>query len=181
METYKLFSTLEKEKAIKYILAHPKQEFSVRNLAKELNLSPAHISRVLNQLNKYNILKKSKVNLQNPFTRTLKILFNIKALQKARCISSAKKVESLIGIGIYGSWAKGTNTAKSDLDIWIKLSKPVSELEIAKLSSYISDKLKTEVSILALAPKKTEQLKRDTLFYHSLVYSSIVLWGEPID
>jgi predicted nucleotidyltransferase len=150
-------------------------------LAKELELSKGLISKYLDILDKFGIVNKSKrfrVNLEDPITRSLKIFFNLRRIDLGRI----KKNRHVLGIGLYGSWATGTNTRDSDVDIWLKLDKRLSEDIVAGFSADISRKTGYEVSILILTPDRIKRLRNeDRIFYHSLVFGSILLWGEDIE
>jgi len=138
MGTWKLFSTDERVDAVRFIVNNPTQTFRVRNLSKKLKLSPAHLSRVLKQLTKLKIVKNGVVDLQNPFVKIIKILFNLEKLDETRLVENAKKlIPNIRGIGIYGSWTTGTNYEDSDLDIWIKTDEVTDEREVAKLNSIL--------------------------------------------
>ena len=80
-------------------------------------------------------------------------------------------------VGLYGSCAKGTNTESSDIDLWIKVEK-IDEKKIIELTSKLRKKLKN-VKVLILDDKKIEELKKnDPVFYHSLYFGSLMLYGE---
>ncbi len=175
-----LFSR-ERERIIEFIINNPTKKIKVRELAKLLKLSPAHVSRTLKILNEYNIIKDNKVDLSNPYARGLKIFFNIKNLVEKNVIRKLKKIEAS-GAGIYGSWASGTNYEDSDLDIWIKTNKHPGEIKIAALSNEIRKLLGRNIQILVLTPERIERLKKDDApFYYSLVFGSIRLYGEEIE
>ena len=87
-----------------------------------------------------------------------------------------KKFSFVQAVGLYGSCAKGENTEDSDIDVWIKISN-VSEEKLAALTSKLN-KTTRNVRPLFLTDKKIEKAKKeDPLFYHSLVFGSIVLYG----
>ena len=88
----------------------------------------------------------------------------------------------MAGIGIFGSWAEGTNTYESDLDMWIMVDPYPSEHELARLQKDIRTMAGVEVNMLVLTDEKVERIKRTDLpFYNSLVRTSIILKGESID
>lgn len=183
METWKLFSTSERVAVVRFIVNNPTQTFRVRNLSKTLKLSPAHLSRILKQLMRLKIIKNDAVDLQNPLVRTIKLLFNIEKLTEIKLVESAKKlIPNLRGIGIYGSWATGTNYEDSDLDLWIKTDKVADERNVAKLNSLLIKRIGKEITILTLWPEKIKNLKeRDEVFYYSLIFGSIIMFGEGIE
>lgn len=175
------FFSKERERIIEFVLDNPTKKIKVRELAKQLKLSPAHISRTLKLLTKNNILKNNEVDLTNPYVKGLKIFFNIKKLIDKEVIKKLKKIETL-SAGVYGSWASGTNYEDSDLDIWIKTDKHHGEMKIAAVSNEIRKTLERNVQILVLTPERIERLKRgDPIFYYSLTFGSIILYGEALE
>lgn len=175
-----LFSK-ERERIIEFVLDNPTRKTKVRELAKLLKISPAHVSRTLKILAEYNIIKNNELDLFNPYVKGLKIFFNIKKLIDKNVVRRLKKLEAL-SVGIYGSWAIGTNYEDSDLDIWIKVSRHPGEIKIAAISNEIRKTLKRNVQILILTPERIERLKKeDPIFYYSLVFGSIKLYGEAIE
>jgi predicted nucleotidyltransferase len=86
------------------------------------------------------------------------------------------------GLGLYGSWARGTNHQGSDLDVWIRADSLPPETELARLQKNLSLQVDSEVNLLVLTPEKLERLKReDPPFYNSLVYNSVILKDESIE
>ena len=82
---------------------------------------------------------------------------------------------------LYGSWASGTNTDESDVDIWIKTDKAPSTHELTQLYKKIRNKTSSEIHILILTPEKIEHIKlNDPPFCDSLKNNSLVLEGEPV-
>jgi len=163
-----------------YILTHPKKKIKVTEIARELAVSKGHVSEVISDLKKEGIVKKSMVDLTNPYVRALKIAININKIKKSGVIS---KIRSL-GIekaGLYGSWANGNNTEESDIDIWVKPDDVMKGIDIAKLSDNIRKTLKIEPQIVVLSEEKLKRLKEDNeVFYFTLVLGSIILMGEGI-
>jgi predicted nucleotidyltransferase len=95
---------------------------------------------------------------------------------------SALFLGSVKGLGLYGSWARGTNHQESDLDVWIKADSLPPESVLARLQKDLSLQSDSEVNLLVLTPEKLERLKKDdTPFYNSLVMSSVTLKGEPLE
>jgi hypothetical protein len=99
---------------INHILDNPEHDPAVEELYRTLRLSKGFISQSLRLLEENKILKKNKkyrVNLENPLTKGLKILLNLERIE----VKKFKKILSLLGVGLYGSWANGTN--KKDIDV----------------------------------------------------------------
>lgn len=166
-------------KIIRTILEDPEKELQVRKVAKEIKTSAASVSITLSKLKKLGLIKRKKIDISNPKVRALKILFNIEIISNE--ITHIKKSVPAKGIGIYGSWANGTNTKESDLDIWIKTEKQPAAMEIAELRAKLRKKLKVEPSLLFLTKQKVEEIRKtNPPLYFSIVYS-FHLWGEHND
>jgi len=87
-----------------------------------------------------------------------------------------------LGVGVYGSWASGTNKEDSDIDVWVKIKERIGEEVVAGISKQLNKKMKSKVELLILDPEKIEVLKKeDPIFYYSLVFGSIVLHGEALE
>ena len=92
-------------------------------------------------------------------------------------INIFKKFDFVEAAGLYGSCAKGENTDDSDVDLWIKM-KDASDEKVASLTALLSKKIRN-VKPLFLTAKRIEKIKKsDELFYHSLSFGSIILFGE---
>jgi predicted nucleotidyltransferase len=110
-------------------------------------------------------------------SRAIKLLLNLQRIDL-----SALSLGSARGLGLYGSWARGTNHQDSDLDVWIRADSLPPESELARLQRDLGLQADTEVNLLVLTPEKLEGLKReDPPFYNSLVYHSVILLGDPIE
>ena len=166
-------------KIIRTILEDPEKELQVRKVAKGIKTSPASVSITLSKLKKLGLIKRKKIDISNPKVRALKILFNIEIISNE--ITRIKKAVPAKGIGIYGSWANGTNTGQSDLDIWIKIEKQPTAMQIAELRSKLRKRINIEPSLLFLTKQKVEEIKKtNPPLYFSIVYS-FHLWGKHID
>jgi predicted nucleotidyltransferase len=171
----------QRERIIEFIIDNPSKTIKVREIARLLKISPAYVSRTLKILAKEDIVKNNEVNLSHPYVKVLKAFFNIKKMIDKNIIKKLKKLEAL-SAGVYGSWANGTNYEDSDLDIWVKVIKHPGEIKIATISNDIRKVLGKNVQILVLTPERIKKLKKeDPIFYYSLVFGSIVLYGEGIE
>ena len=114
--------------------------------------------------------------LDNIKVRSLRILLNLNQFDT----NLFNKYKFVKGVGVYGSLAKGMNDEESDIDLWIKIGQ-AKQMELAKLSNELNKRYKN-VKPLFLTKEKIDMLKKeDTLFYHSLVFGSIILYGEELE
>jgi len=177
----KLLSTQERARLLKRILVET-EALKVEKTAKELNISKGMVSQFFRILLEYGIIEKKDkkvfVNFKNYKTMELKRFLNISELD----VSELEKIKDVTGIGVYGSWVSGTNTKESDLDVWIKAKKRPSEKIIAEVQGEIRRKKGYNIHVLALSAERIERLKKeDPVFFYSLAYGSVILWGENIE
>lgn len=165
---------------VAHILNNPDKTVKITEIAKELRVSKGSVSLAANGLMKEGILKEWTVDTENPRTRALKILLNTEAVVKSGAIGELMKIG--LGGGVYGSWARGTNTGDSDIDLWIKPKKSFRQSDAAQTSREIRRKLGLQVQLLVLSKERVEQLKsNNAVFFYSLLFGSIKLFGEDID
>jgi predicted nucleotidyltransferase len=132
-----------------------------RDIAKRNKMNQKTVSNILNKLEKENILKfsyegKNKYYYLNKFNLNLKEIIKIIEIdRKIRFIEKNKKLKELFDkieqrttgiLAVFGSYAKGINTEKSDLDVFImgKISNidDLEELYSIKINIIKSDKSK---------------------------------------
>lgn len=170
-----LFSTSQRIKILQAVIFRT-DSISVNNIASQLGLSKGLVSKYFQILLKQKILKKGKGGLvvsDSPLVRTVKILLNVKNINTG----IFSKYPFVTAAGLYGSCARGENTADSDVDLWMRV-KDVEEAKIASLTSEMNKKIKN-AKILLLSDKRLEKIrKEDMLFYYSLSFGSIILYGD---
>lgn len=170
-----LFSTSQRIQILEAVIFRT-GSVSVNNIASQLGLSKGLISKYFQILLKQKILKKGKGGLvvsDSPLVRAIKILLNVQNID-GRIFS---KYPFVTAAGLYGSCARGENTEDSDVDLWVRV-KDVEETKIASLTATINRKIKN-AKILLLSDKRLEKIrKEDTMFYHSLAFGSIILYGD---
>lgn len=173
-----LLSTKERIKILSHIIYKP-EHISVNKVAREVTLSKGLISKYLDYLAKEGILNRVngkflvKNNIQS---KAVKILLNLNMFDS----NIFKKYRFVKSAGLYGSVVKGTNTQNSDIDLWILMNK-VNEESLAKLTAGLKKRF-GNVRPLYLTKEKIRLLKKDdTTFYHSLIFGSIIIYGDGIE
>lgn len=170
-----LFSTSQRIKILEAVIFRT-DSVSVNNIASQLELSKGLVSKYFQILLKQEILKKGKGGLvvsDSPLVRAVKILLNVRSIDAG----IFSKYPFVTAAGLYGSCARGENTEDSDVDLWVRV-KDVEETKIASLTATINRKIKN-AKILLLSDKRLEKIrKEDTMFYHSLAFGSIILYGD---
>ena len=173
-----LFKTKERVRIISYIIYQ--KNFTVNQVSNETGVTKGLVSRYLRYAYGAGLLTKAGQSYQPKDcanTRAIKLLLNLNKIN----------IESLdtdwtTGIGVFGSWAQGTNTNESDLDVWIKVDAYPAENQMARLQRDISTMAGAEVNMLVLTPEKMKSIKKaDQPFLNSLIRTSIVLKGGSIE
>lgn len=175
MNIEEILSTKERVKILSYII-YSEKKLRVNEIARKLKLSKGLVSKYFEILIRKLILKKIRgkfIVRNNSLVKSLRIMLNIQKINP----KIFKKYKFVKAVGLYGSCAKGVDTISSDIDLWVKVEK-ISDKKIAELTSELKRKIEN-AGILILNNKKLELLKKkDSLFYHSLFFSSIILYGK---
>lgn len=98
---------------------------------------------------------------------TLRIIYN-NYMKNSDLLDTLKSKQSLLqrlGVDhlcIYGSWARGENTAESDLDVYLSLNPKagVGLLKLARIQKTLAECIEQPLDI-QLAPVKNPQLRKN--------------------
>lgn len=179
MNIHRLLSTKERVRILKFVL-YKTSPLYVNEVAKNLGLSKGLVSKFFSILSRENILKKTnnKFTVQdNLNTSAIKILLNLDNFDT----NTFKKFKFVKGVGLYGSFVKGKNTEESDIDLWVLVGHDAQEENLARLTNELKKK-HGNIKPLYLTKKKIKILKKeDVVFYHSLVFGSINIYGEELE
>jgi predicted nucleotidyltransferase/biotin operon repressor len=176
---YELLSTPERIMILEEVLE--RNTVGVEEVAKKLHVSKGLVSKTLRLLVKHGFaIKKGRRFhiIDTPKTRELKRFLNFIVLSE-----KLKEVREdwMLGLGVYGSFASGENREDSDIDVWV-FAKREELLKSAKLKRKIAELTGREVDLIILTPSRMARLRReDPVFYYSLVYGSMAIWGERLD
>jgi predicted nucleotidyltransferase len=173
-----LFKTEERARVLRYVMF--RSAFSVAEVSRATRVTKGLVSRYLRLLVEHGLLQKEGREYSphdGAHSRAIKLLLNLERIDL-----SALSLGSARGLGLYGSWARGTNHQESDLDVWIRADSLPPESVLARLQKDLSQQTDSEVNLLVLTPEKLERLKReDPPFYNSLVLNSITLIGDSFE
>ena len=127
------------DKLLEIFILEPEREFYVRELARKTKSSPTTISKYLNLYKKMGILKSEKRMNHLLFSASFSFLFRQKKLsynlEKIYSSGVVKFLKDVFdypeAIVLFGSWAKGENAGRSDLDLLI-ISPIKKEVDLKK-------------------------------------------------
>ena len=119
-------NTDTKEKIIELLFVFPTKSFHIREMARILKISPPAVSKAVKQLEKENLLTKEKeimhkikANLSNENFKNMKRVYNLKSIYSSGLYFYLKETFPLNTIILFGSYSKGEDTERSDIDIVI--------------------------------------------------------------
>lgn len=173
------------QKVLKFILVHPRKMCYEREIARGANISYASANKVLNQLYKKKLVHKKNegrmcyysVDINNPYIREFKILSNLSVVEpliKNLTPHSHKII-------LYGSWAEGTDSEASDIDIFIVASDVDKVRSVVKKLSYSSKVAKRKIQAVITTPADLlDQDERDKVFTKEVEQGKI-LWEREIN
>ncbi|HUU74978.1 MAG TPA: nucleotidyltransferase domain-containing protein [Methanoregulaceae archaeon] len=159
-----------------------RKSVTVQSVAEATGVSKPVVSRYLNMLREVGLCERTgrKISwVPSPRGSAVKRFLNIVLLDEH--IPSPGWAR---GIGTYGSWARGTNTIESDIDLWILVDSYSQdiELKIAELQHTLAHALGYEVHTLILTKEKVEGLQhKDAPFYEEFKKDHVVIRGVGID
>jgi len=95
-----------------------------------------------------------------------------KSLDEIRDILSRHRDElrekyKITEIGIFGSYMRGEQRKRSDIDILVEIGEPVSLLRFVGIENYLSDLLKTKVDLIpkeSIRPELKERILKEVVF-----------------
>jgi predicted nucleotidyltransferase len=166
-------------KAMRGILGAPERAFSVRSLAKESGISVGASKQSLDYMLSMGMVKLEKIgrtyqyqtDLESQLSRHWKMVFNLEDIRDAGIRSRIMKANpNVISASVYGSFAKGDNGQKSDVDLLIIADmKKGFELEMEG----------REVNVHTFTPQEwRKHAERNKAFYEQVILNCIALIGE---
>ena len=161
---------------LKIFLENPTKEFSVREVARILKISPATASNRLREFAKRSVLierkermlKLYKANVESDLYKDIKIFYNIRKLKESGLIDELNKFYLKPTIVLFGSYSKGLDTETSDIDILV-ISEKRKLINLTKFEK----KLKRKIQLFVVEDVK--ELKNEHLI--NSVLNGITLQG----
>ncbi|MBI4163447.1 MAG: nucleotidyltransferase domain-containing protein, partial [Candidatus Aenigmarchaeota archaeon] len=116
------------ESVLSVFVEDPERKYNVRELARITDITPSSASKYLSLFSKEGFLLKKRernmvlfsANTESSVFRDFKVYYNIKKIRSSGLIGFIEKElnypEAII---LFGSYSKGENTKKSDIDLFI--------------------------------------------------------------
>jgi predicted nucleotidyltransferase len=94
---------------------------------------------------------------------------NMKKNKLFKIIISSLKNEGVKKIGVFGSYAKGNASPKSDLDLLVAFSKKKSLLDIVRIERELFEKLNIKIDLCtrkSISPYLIDQIEKEELLLY---------------
>jgi len=139
----KPFISSAKQRILEVLFLHPEKEFSLSDMAKAAKVAKPHVSPILMELEKEDIIEIRKLSTiwritakrEDKFFR-LKMVYNLHALLESGIIETISK-DHPKAIILFGSYRFGEDVSTSDIDIAVEDSKEyrTEELRVSTKNS----------------------------------------------
>jgi len=122
----KLFTSKTRTRILRILLFHPAKEFHLRELSRKVEITPIYVKKELENLKELNLVLSSKkgnlnlfqINKDSPLYPELKNIFLKTEFLTEILKESFEKLEIDFAF-IYGSFARGEESEKSDIDLFV--------------------------------------------------------------
>jgi predicted nucleotidyltransferase/predicted transcriptional regulator len=115
-------------KVIRWFFSFPERKIGLNDLIKEVNISKTTANRIINLLEKEGFLIKEIIgkawrvncNQKHKYNRTKKVCYNLEMIYKSVILKEIDKKYRPKAIILFGSYRKGDDNEKSDIDIAVE-------------------------------------------------------------
>jgi predicted nucleotidyltransferase len=164
-----------KEKVLEILFKKPTYRFHLRELARETKLNPNTIINITNILEKEGMIKKERkknlveiyLSLDKREVIWKKRIFNLKMIYESGIIDFLIKTYSPISISLIGSFSRGEDIERSDIDIVLFTDRKKEVVDMAKFEKILNRNMHL------LIPSKKEISEE---FFNNLI-NGIVIYG----
>lgn len=174
-----LFTSQTRIKVLSLLMFNQDKEYHLREIARLVKTSPIYVAKELDNLSKLNLVKKSKkanlsiyqINKDNIILNDLKRVF-IKTDYLGVLLKKELEGKAKYSF-IYGSFAAGTETESSDIDLFV-----ISEMKEDDLLGIIQKMEKTtnrEINYVLWNEKTFNQRAKDHHLLKTIKKSKIIM------
>ncbi len=176
-------------KILAHFLKYPTTKYYIKELARELKVSPGSVSTTVRMLETDKILERDeigqthlyKLNQEHPAATSLKKSYTLIRILEADFINRFLITdENIISLALYGSYAKGDYDEKSDLDVLIITSSKKDIFNVIGME--LRDELEITLSMSIFRLSQWRQLsKKNDAFYRRIVENHVLLYGSGLE
>jgi len=164
-----------KEKILEMLYDYPTKRFHMREIARKINVSATAVSKAVKILEKESLLtfkrgfiSEIQANINDIFKNKKKIN-NLKGIYESKLLDYLKEKFPLTTIVLFGSYSKGEDIERSDIDIVLFAKEKSLEL------NHFEKKLNRKINIEFIDFKKaTKELKESII--NGIVLEGSIIW-----
>ena len=179
------FIATNQQKVLCFLAKFSDQEYHEREIARKVGISYGSANRVLNNLAHDGLLLRRQVgkmlfysfNRSDPTYKPLKIFISIALLRPL----IEKMKSSTSEIVLYGSCARGEDTSKSDVDLFIISEDKEEALRLIRSHGFLKGFEHLKIEPVILSAVELLKSEKDDKEFLSLVREGIVLWDKMKD
>ena len=158
------------------------ESLSLRDIASRLRCSVGKVHQAIKLFKQNGLVKTEKIknrliikpDRNNPIYQKIKALINISKIINSK---TYKRINKIGIIGIYGSYAHGSDDKESDVDLLILTDR--KELELREMIRELEKELSKKINPLILTRQKLNNLERENKeFYIRLKLTTTILNGD---
>ena len=178
---------------LRLLIENPEKDYSIRKIALERKINYRSAYEIVKKLEKEGVIDVKKygnvsvVKFNNNFNESVFIAENqrkedfLKNKDFKVLYRRVREIKNPFFICVvFGSYAKGTARKGSDLDLWIKIDKDLSDLDLAKINKELSKRMEVSVEVLVATPERMEHLRKNVESLYYSLFNSITIWGESL-
>lgn len=156
---------IDKQSVLSLFVEEPSRKFNVREAGRASKITPSSASKYLGRLHREGLLVKKKdrnmvlysADTESPAFKDFKIYYNVREIRASGLIGfMEKELNFPEAIMLFGSYAKGENTERSDIDLFV-----ASESRKTPDFSFFEKKLGAKIQVFIFNRQKIEKIKAD--------------------
>lgn len=172
------------QKVLRFLSLHQEKPCYEREVAKGAKISYGSANSVLRELHKSGLLQRTtqgkmcyySIDMNNPHVREFKILVNILTLEPI--VERLKAYSSKVVL--YGSWAEGTDTEQSDIDLFVISSEERHVKKIVNKFSETERVASRKIQVIVYEPADLINIEKREKVFLGQVEKGKVLWERSI-
>lgn len=172
---------MNKSKILRLFLKEPSKEQYIREIARRIKKSPTTVSVYLAKYEKRDLLKSErkyhhlvyKANQESKKFKRVLLYYNLTLIDKSGLIKYLEKeFNHPETIGLFGSFVKGENVEKSDIDIYV-ISPLKKEISLNKYEK----KLKHKIQLFVFSREDIKKMQEKNKELLNSLINGVVLSG----
>ena len=184
-----ILGSKSKVRILRLLFLHPAREYTEREIAKHIGMSPNTVNLTLSDLRDHHVLRYKRIGKTHAYsTDKNSAIFPIlrRSFKEERGLRNdlIKTIKNhstkAISVILFGSYARGEDTSESDLDLLIITdNKKDAGREITELGDELTTKFGIHLSPIIITPK-TLKKKWNAAFMKDVRQYGVLIYGNGL-